>query len=148
MSNKIIFTLIGIVILIVVVSLILFRKNNSPGQIASVSTDTSVVKIAIGLLTGQMTLSPTCPVERIPKDPACESKPFSTLIDVFSLSNSKFSIQVHTGQDGTFYVPLPAGMYRISPYVQALYPICPSIEVAVLENSTTTLNISCDTGIR
>ena len=109
---------------------------------------TTVIKTDTGVLTGQVTLSPTCPVERIPPDPTCAPKPYSTLFDVVSNSNAKFSLQVHTDTNGKFFMHLPVGTYTIEPHIEALYPRCQSAKVDIVINATTTADISCDTGIR
>ena len=101
---------------------------------------------AVGALTGRITLSPTCPVERIPRNPKCAPKPFATILNVF-FANGLF-LQVHTDQNGVFLLHLPVGHYSISPDVSGPYPRCDLQKVTIISKSTTTLNISCDTGIR
>ena len=110
--------------------------------------ETPVPQSESGLLTINAWLSPICPVERIPPDPACAPKPYSTLFDVISNSNNKFSLQVHTDTNGVFSMHLPAGTYTIEPHIEGLYPRCQRATVTVAVNATTTENISCDTGIR
>ena len=112
------------------------------------SSGTTVIKTETGVLTGQVILSPICPVERIPPDPACAPKPYSTLFDVVSNSNARFSLQVHTDTNGIFSMHLRAGTYTISPHIEGLYPRCQSAKVDIIVNATTTADISCDTGIR
>ena len=100
-----------------------------------------------GKLTGQVTLSPVCPVMRTPPpDASCDPKPYAVLIDIFQ--NNRFLFQVHADKDGFFMMNLPVGNYKIEPHVEALYPRCESKDVEIKANVTTTADISCDTGIR
>src|SRR5437764_398930 len=39
-------------------------------------------------VNGQVLLGPTCPVERIPPDPQCAPKPYSTLVTIFRQSDA------------------------------------------------------------
>ena len=105
-----------------------------------------VVKKETGTLTGQVTLSPTCPVERVPPDPACAPRPYPALVDVSGANN--FILEVHANTDGVFLMKLPLGLYQISIRQGSLYPRCDSKNVSITVNSTTTANISCDSGIR
>ena len=178
MFKKLILIIVGVIIIHGIISAVLFNKKDSVKEVACTmeakicpdgssvgrsgpdcqfsecptlltsSSNVSVIKTDIGLLQGQVTLSPTCPVEHIPPDPNCLAKPLATLVDVFSNSNSKFSIEVHADKDGKFFMHLPVGTYKVFPHINALYPICPSNDVTIEAHSTTTLNILCDTGIR
>jgi hypothetical protein len=115
-------------------------------QIATTTTvkATTTPKLK-GVLTGTVTLSPTCPVERIPPDPACAPKPYAVIVEIRAVN---FFIQVHADMSGKYYLELPIGNYRVTPYIESLYPICELKEVSVKSNQTTVQNISCDTGIR
>ena len=174
MTNRFIFILLAVIIVAVgATALLISKEHNSLPQVCTAeakmcpdgsyvgrtgprcqfaecpsSSGTTVIKTDTGVLTGQVTLSPTCPVERIPPDPACAPKPYSTLFDVISNSNTKFSLQVHTDTNGRFFMHLPVGTYTIEPHIEALYPRCQSATVTIAVNATTTENISCDTGIR
>ncbi len=99
----------------------------------------------VGLLIGQVTTSPTCPVERMPPDPACAPRPLSSIM---TISSAGTDLQVHTDTNGKFYVPLPTGTYQVFIELNSLYPHCPNETVVIKANATSTLNISCDTGIR
>ena len=98
-----------------------------------------------GLLIAHITLSPICPVERIPPDPACAPKPYSPIVEI-SMGGSV--LQVHADANGRVYAPLPIGTYTVSPRVDAVYPRCETKQAVITKNATTTLEISCDTGIR
>ena len=100
----------------------------------------------VGVVTGHITISPTCPVERIPPDPHCAPQPFSTIISVSGQHN--FFVEVHTDTAGRFYIPLPADEYKITNYSTTLWPACPTESVTINPGATTTVNIVCDSGIR
>jgi hypothetical protein len=102
-------------------------------------------KVEDGVLTGKVTLSPTCPVERIPPDPSCAPKGFATLLDI---TRGTFFVEVHTDAAGKFLMHLPPGTYNITHRSNSIYPNCEKTSAEVKANATTTLNISCDTGIR
>jgi|SRR5579872_508469 len=110
------------------------------------ATTTSPTESVLGYLTGQVTLSPTCPVERIPPDPACAPKPYSTFVIISGAAN--FYMELHTDTSGFFRTPLPAGNYDILVHQETLYPRCETKTVTITVGATTTADISCDTGIR
>lgn len=112
-----------------------------------VATSTNVVAThQKGYLIGYVTLSPTCPVEHTPPDPACAPEPYAPLIDISGSHN--FFIELHANMEGVFQLPLVAGIYTILPHINSLYPNCPSKTVTLSAGATTTVDIMCDTGIR
>lgn len=115
-------------------------------QFAECPSPTPIPTVSKGYLIGQVTLGPTCPVERIPPDPQCAPKPYSTLLDISSVHN--FFIEVHTDVQGMFRMQLLPGAYTIMIRATELYPRCESKEVVITAGATTTIEISCDTGIR
>ncbi len=104
------------------------------------------ISTARGTLTGHITISPTCPVERIPPDPNCAPKSYSTLVDISGAHN--FFIEVHTDSNGVYKLELPEGTYTVLTRQTSLYPHCEPKQVSVVSHATTTLDISCDSGIR
>ncbi len=128
------------------------QTNNQQLPIVTTSTTTSVGTISvqkqtpIGVLTGHFTVSPTCPVEKTPPDPACAPKPYAALINIVSSSGE--ITQVHADMTGKFYVPLPVGTYTIMDASSVIYPRCDSKKATVTENKVTIADVSCDSGIR
>ncbi len=114
-------------------------------EFAQCPTTSPITKNNKGYLKGQVTLSPVCPVERVPPDPNCAPKGFSTILQVTSRN---FSIQVHTDSEGAFRMLLLPGTYNLTVKNGGRFPRCESKEAIVKANSTTTLDISCDSGIR
>ena len=102
---------------------------------------------SIGTISGRVTLSPICPVERMPPDPKCAPKPYQTKIDVFSSESGKLIKTTQAGSDGAFSVVLPFGFYKIEAGTETIHPSCSPVAVH-LQTATTSVDISCDTGIR
>lgn len=108
--------------------------------------NTGAANVQEGYLTGRVTLSPICPVERIPPDPGCAPKPYAALVDISGMHN--FYIQLHADTNGIFRTPLPVGNYTILIHQNSIYPRCDPQNVTLSSGATTTADISCDTGIR
>ena len=100
-----------------------------------------------GTVTGIVTLSPICPVERMPPEPQCAPKPYQTKIEVFTTDGTELVKVIQTGTDGRFAVTLPLGDYSFQAGKGKVMPSCSPIEVRV-QNATAVVDISCDTGIR
>lgn len=112
--------------------------------------DTIVGDKELGTITGVVTVGPTCPVERIPPDPACADLPLSTEL-VLQTADTQQSIRTFTSnEDGTFTIDIPQGAYVITQSENApIFPRCaPSDLITVVAQRTATARISCDTGIR
>jgi hypothetical protein len=102
---------------------------------------------AAGTVTGTVTLSPICPVERIPPEPQCAPKPYQTKIDVFTTDGTELVKTIQTGADGRFSATLPRGDYSFQAGGGIVMPRCSPVEVHV-QATISTVDISCDTGIR
>lgn len=98
-------------------------------------------------ISGTVTLSPICPVERMPPEPQCAPKPYQTKIEVFSADGSKLIKSTQAGSDGSFTLALPFGNYTIQAGTGAVHPSCSPVAV-LLQTATALVDISCDTGIR
>lgn len=112
-----------------------------------VATDVKKDSGNVSTLRGLVTLSPICPVERMPPDPQCAPKPYQTKIEAFSSESGKLIKSTQTGIDGHFTLMLPFGNYRIQAGTGTIHPSCPPITLS-LKTVTTSIDISCDTGIR
>ncbi len=101
-------------------------------------------------IRGTVLLGPTCPVERIPPDPACAARPYKTVIRVIKAGSplsSPFATAA-TNDQGQFAIMLPAGEYAVQPAGGNPLPRCATENVAVEANTVKKVNLSCDTGIR
>jgi hypothetical protein len=101
-----------------------------------------------GALTGQVTLSPICPVERIPPDPACAPKPYQTTVTVSRVNSAVPAVMTESDAQGMFRFTLPPGSYNVVAGGGNRLPTCAPVTATVQEGQTTTADISCDTGIR
>lgn len=106
----------------------------------------NVKSVPHAVITGRVTLSPICPVERMPPDPRCAPKGYATDIQV--LDGNSVIGTTHTGADGSFTLVLPYGTYTMKAGGGAVYPRCPSISIIVQSPALNGYIINCDTGIR
>ncbi len=112
-----------------------------------VSNSIEQVRTKYAELRGTVTLSPTCPVERMPPDPACAPQPYDT--EVFALRKDTGAIAAQTRTDnGTYVLELSAGIYIIRAASGAVFPKCTDFSIGLANNDKQTINISCDSGIR
>ncbi|MCX6722296.1 MAG: hypothetical protein NTY04_03875 [Candidatus Staskawiczbacteria bacterium] len=109
----------------------------------------SEVKATSGI-TGTVLLGPTCPVERIPPDPKCAPKPYSTALEVATADGAKVLKQFNSDSSGKFNIILPSGEYVIrNGQGSKIFPRCFSNgTIKVIDGKYTDVNINCDTGIR
>jgi hypothetical protein len=98
------------------------------------------------LVRGVVTISPTCPVERIPPDPACAPKPYRGHVLLTNTATGK-SYLASTTIEGAFSTTLTRGVYDVSRQASdSPFPIC-SGKVEIV-NPSVPIPISCDSGIR
>ena len=92
---------------------------------------------------------PTCPVERVPPDPACAPRPVAGATILVVDDQGKTVATVATGADGTFLVAVPAGNYVLQPQpVTRMMGGAEPVNVTVVDGSATPAVVSYDTGIR
>ena len=101
-----------------------------------------------GSVTGQVTLSPACPVERNPPDPKCAPKAFVTTVTAFLNRTGDVVGEFETNSNGEYFLDLPIGNYVIRAKGGQVLPRCENKEVTITENADLVVDISCDTGIR
>lgn len=101
-----------------------------------------------GVISGRVTLGPTCPVERIPPDPACAPRPYETTVIAKLAGKSTEAGRAKSDANGHFSLSLAPGTYDVSAIGGNVYPRCESQRVAVAKGATTTITLICDTGIR
>jgi hypothetical protein len=99
-------------------------------------------------ISGKIVLGPTCPVERIPPDPACAPKGYQATVIVKSNDGQKEISRFTSQADGSFSVNLPPGTYLLVPISTAVYPRGLEQTVIVEKNKYTDVTISFDSGIR
>lgn len=109
---------------------------------------TSTQPTAMSILYGRVTLSPVCPVESDPPHPECAPKPYATEVRAYTLLGKDTGTATKTTTNGVFVLDLFPGSYIIRATGGAVYPRCEEKRVTLSANSSTTIALSCDTGIR
>jgi hypothetical protein len=102
-------------------------------------------------ISGRVTSSPTCPVERYPPDPQCAPRGFRARVRITRVADGKVVARLTTGSDGRFRIALRTGRYRVlaRPANGASLPRCPGARAArVSRSGYTRVAIGCDSGIR
>lgn len=139
--------------------IIVFAKDNPSGNPAnamefSVPVNFGAAGGASGAngtsgVTGKVVLGPTCPVERIPPDPACAPRPYQTSIAIARQTNPSVTYKtIATDASGTFSANLPPGEYVFTPKSGNPFPRCTASSITVPSNGYATTTLQCDTGIR
>ena len=104
---------------------------------------------AEGMVEGTVSLSPVCPVERIPPDPNCAARPYQTFINISkNIETPEAFLTIQSNASGAFTVSLPVGEYVFHPKGGLPYPRCSERLVDVTAGSINSITINCDTGIR
>lgn len=108
------------------------------------------VAVATGTVSGTVTLSPICPVERIPQEPQCSPKPYATTIKIREEGKTTVIKTIQSNNLGVFATDLPVGSYELDAITAdgSILPRCAKYMVLVTLGKNTVANISCDTGIR
>ncbi|HAO64747.1 TPA: hypothetical protein DCQ44_02065 [Candidatus Taylorbacteria bacterium] len=120
----------------------------------STATSTSApapkANLLLGTIIGTVKLGPTCPVMRIPPDPACADKPYQTRLILTSSDGSRTITNFSSDTRGEFKIKVLPGDYLIrSDNSQSMLPRC-SVNgtITVKANKETETTVYCDTGIR
>ena len=99
-----------------------------------------------GELIGQVTTSPTCPVQTTTVSSTCAPKPYQTAV-IVSTGGKEVGSQ-RADADGRFMFSFLPGSYTITAAGGNPYPRCETKSVSLSKAATTTVALSCDTGIR
>ena len=100
---------------------------------------------------GTVLFSPVCPVERDPPEPACAPRPGPATVEVTRADGSVVA-QTSAGDDGGFAMTVPPGTYTVrgvapQPAIGGGCQTDPP-EVTVEPGTSSTVTVTCDTGIR
>ena len=111
---------------------------------------TGVVPPPTSGVRGRVLLGPTCPVERIPRDPGCAERPYATTIQVIVVGSPQSApyATVKSDADGRYSIVLPPGTYALQPMGGQTLPRCETKEVTIVSGAILEEDLSCDTGIR
>lgn len=102
----------------------------------------------MGIVHVQVLLSPTCPVERNPPDPACAPKPYETKITILDAQTNSPYKTYETDASGKLTSSIEPGAYVLRVQCTTPLPYCSDLRIEVLAKSTQSVVINCDTGIR
>lgn len=120
--------------------------------VTTVPTTTTVPSSFGSSVQGNVTFSPTCPVERIPPDPACAARPGPAHIQL--VRNGSVAAEGDAGANGLFVIAVAPGGYDVVattlPGSGAIGRGCTATPSHVVVNAgvTSPVAVSCDTGIR
>lgn len=120
------------------------------GVLATAAPTTKQV-IGHSRVSGRVVLSPICPVEHLPPDPACAPKPYKTFLQIKSQVNGKVYRTLATSALGTFSLLMAPGRYFLQVRQGAYpsrYPRCTPVNFVVAPGKALKLLMNCDTGIR
>jgi hypothetical protein len=113
---------------------------------------TTTVTVALGSeVRGTVLFSPICPVETDPPDPSCAPQPGPATIEL-ARPDGIVVAQDQAGDDGEFSLSVPPGVYTVLTFGpdSAVGGGCVAdpAEVALEPETSTTITVTCDTGIR
>jgi hypothetical protein len=109
--------------------------------------DCPKVQTPTGGINGYVHMGPTCPVQRIPPDPNCADKPYANAaLSATDALGKQYKGQTDT--NGKFSLNGPVGTYAIKIISVNILPRCEDKQAEVTTNKFTSVDISCDTGIR
>ena len=92
---------------------------------------------------------PTCPVERIPPDPACAPRPVAGASIVIKDRHGTTVATIVTDASGFASASLPAGTYLVQPQpAEGVMGTAGPQEVTVVDGAMTPVLLAYDTGIR
>lgn len=103
---------------------------------------------SMAILHGQVSLSPTCPVMRNPPEPGCEPKRYVTDVTAYTPDGEPAGASTKTTSSGLFVLDLNPGTYVIRATGGPVYPRCEDVTVTLEANASSSIAISCDSGIR
>ncbi|MCU0504913.1 MAG: carboxypeptidase-like regulatory domain-containing protein [Chloroflexi bacterium] len=102
-----------------------------------------------GTIVGRALAGPTCPVAKLPPDPACADRPVGGAVVMVSGPDGATVATAVTGADGTFALTVTPGAYTLLPQpVEGLMGVAPPTTVTVEAGATARVDLLYDTGIR
>lgn len=108
-------------------------------------TSTSASAAPTATVSGSVTASPTCPVER-PNHP-CPPAPASANVQATN-SHGRVVASTQTDAKGRYQLQLRGGTYTLAAVTPHVFPRCSPMSVTVRASDSYRVDISCDTGIR
>jgi len=102
----------------------------------------------VAIVRGRVILSPVCPVEKMPPDPACAPRPYQTTVEAFLIDGTERIETVQSLSDGSFIFKLPYGDYYLETVGGEVFPRCETVNLKLNVPILNSVSIFCDTGIR
>ena len=97
-------------------------------------------------IQGRVLAGPTCPVERVPPDPACADRPIAIALVVVDAAGRQVA-GVSSRSDGSFHIDLAPGHYSVRS-ARTGPPFVNDTPVDVPSDRYLMLDLRADTGIR
>lgn len=125
----------------------------TPTTVPGVTSTSTAIASAGSQVRGTVLFSPTCPVERVPPDPACAPRPGPAHIQLVR-ADGTIAAQGDAGSGGQFAISVAPGSYGVqaesSPAAPGIGRSCTAspAQVIVKSEAGSTVAVSCDTGIR
>ena len=92
---------------------------------------------------------PTCPVERVPPDPACDSRPVAGATILILDGSGNTVAKAVTDAQGNAFAPVPPGNYVVQPQpVEGLMGGAEQVPISVAGDAPAVVTVVYDTGIR
>jgi len=106
-----------------------------------------------GILEGKISIGPICPVETDPPDPGClpTAETYKAYpVAVWKADGGRKILQINPALDGTYKTSLEPGKYliKLETGSGSIGSSNLPVEVIILSDNITNLNINIDTGIR
>ncbi|MEA2375630.1 MAG: hypothetical protein QOD53_2093 [Thermoleophilaceae bacterium] len=127
--------------MLLALALVILAIAAAPGPAVAAHIDSGV--------RGDVKTSPTCPVERVPPDPACAPRGYATTVRIRKAATGRLVKKVQSSGDGRFKARLRPGRYSVQPESgSGGLPRCDPQEVRVKAHRFAKLHLGCDSGIR
>lgn len=137
----------GRVALIAAFALLAIAAACTPGA-SSGPSQTPTSPAAGVVIDGRVHAGPTCPVQKVPPDPACADRPVAGAVLVVKTAAGVEVARATSAADGSFRLTLPAGDYVLVPQpVQGYLGTASPIPFRA-QGDGAALDVSYDTGIR
>ncbi len=131
---------------------VVFRPVPNSGSARPSVVSVHFVNPAVSAVRGTVAFSPTCPVERVPPDPACAPKPGAAHIQLLR-ADGTVAAEGDAGSDGQFLIDVAPGSYSVratppTPLTIGRGCTADPAQLTVTQGAVNSTAVSCDTGIR
>jgi hypothetical protein len=123
----------------------------------SATPETATIRVAsrsgeitlLGTVSGYIHTGPVCPVEQMPPNPNCADRPYeNAIVTIKSKANGATTV-AKSNTSGNFSTTLTPGVYIVEIGSSSdRFPRCEIKEFTIASEKTSSVDISCDSGIR